>query len=142
MAKESNRPEGVHPSRRIALMSYIVYILRFFNNSLYIGQTNNLKQRLIDHKNRVQRASKFSKENGEFELVYREEYPTRIEAMRREKQLKGWTRAKKEALISENLKLLKRLSRTVKKERCQANPPLGWFFLVVFSEFNNFIYLF
>ena len=48
-------------------------------------------------------------ENGEFELVYQEDYVTRIEVMRREKQLKGWTRAKKEALITGNLELLKKL---------------------------------
>lgn len=34
-----------------------------------------------------------------FELVYQEEYPTLTEAMKREKQLKGWTKAKKEALV-------------------------------------------
>ena len=77
-------------------MSYIVYILRFSNNSLYIGQTNNLQQRLTDHENKATRASKFSKENGEFKLVYQEHYETLLKSMRREKQLKGWTRAKKE----------------------------------------------
>ena len=90
-------------------MSYIVYILRFTNNTLYIGQTNNLEHRLKDHKNKAKRASKFSKENGEFKLVYQEEYKTLLESMRREKQLKGWTRAKKEALITGNLNLLKKL---------------------------------
>ncbi len=90
-------------------MLYNLYILKFRNNSLYIGQTNNLKQRLIDHKNKAERASKFTKENGEFELVYQEEYATQLESMRSEKQLKGWTRAKKEALISGNLDLLKKL---------------------------------
>ena len=62
-----------------------------------------------DHKNKASRSSKFSKDNGEFKLVYQENYPTQLEAMRREKQLKGWIRAKKEALISGNLELLKRL---------------------------------
>lgn len=62
-----------------------------------------------DHENKAQRASKFSKENGDFELVYQEHYETLLESMRREKQLKGWTRAKKEALISGNLELLKKL---------------------------------
>lgn len=90
-------------------MRYCVYFLRFFNNSLYIGQTNNLQQRLKDHKYKATRASKFSKENGKFELVYQEEYQTQLESTRREKQLKGWTRAKKEALISGNLELLKKL---------------------------------
>jgi len=44
-----------------------------------------------------------------FTLVYSEKYSTRKEAMQREAQLKRWTRAKKEALVSENLKLSKRL---------------------------------
>ncbi len=90
-------------------MSYSVYILRFSNNSLYIGQTNNLNQRLKDHKSKTSRASKFSKENGEFKLVYTESYLTLLEAMRREKQLKGWTRTKKEALIKRDLEQLKKL---------------------------------
>ncbi|MBI4028875.1 MAG: GIY-YIG nuclease family protein [Candidatus Blackburnbacteria bacterium] len=88
-------------------MSYTAYILRFSNNSLYIGQTNNINQRLKDHQSKTSRAAKFSKENGEFQLVYSEKYPTLLESMRREKQLKGWTRAKKEALISGNIDLLK-----------------------------------
>jgi len=88
---------------------YAVYILRFLSNSLYIGQTNNLEQRIKDHLNKKDRSSKFSKENGEFKLVYQEEYNSRLDAMRREKQLKGWTRAKKEALISGNKELLKKL---------------------------------
>ena len=90
-------------------MAYTVYILRFSNNNLYIGQTSNLQQRLSDHKNKATRASKFTKDNGEFELVYEEKYKTQFKAMRREKQLKGWTRGKKEALISGNLGLLKSL---------------------------------
>jgi len=90
-------------------MPYIVYILRFSNNSLYIGQTNNLQQRLTDHKNKATRASKFSKENGKFKLVYQEHYETLLKSMRREKQLKGWTRMKKEALINGDLEKLKKL---------------------------------
>jgi putative endonuclease len=90
-------------------MSRVVYILRFSNNTLYIGQTNNLQRRLKDHSSKSTRASKFSKENGSFELVYQEHYNTLLDVMRREKQLKGWSGAKKEALISGNLKLLKKL---------------------------------
>ena len=90
-------------------MSYLVYVLRFSNNSLYIGQTNNIEQRLADHRSKTSRAAKFSKENGEFKLVYSEQHQTLLEAMRREKQLKGWARAKKEALITGNLELLKKL---------------------------------
>ena len=90
-------------------MSFIVYIIRFEDNALYIGQTNNLEQRLKDHLNKKERSSKFSRDHGDFKLVYKEEYQTRLETMRREKQLKGWTRAKKEALICNNIELLKKL---------------------------------
>jgi len=90
-------------------VKYSVYILRFLNNSLYIGQTNNLDQRIRDHHSKTSRASKFSKENGECKLVYSEDYPTLLEAMKREKQLKGWTRVKKEALIKRDLEKLKKL---------------------------------
>ena len=90
-------------------MIYFVYILRFSDNSLYIGQTNNLEQRLKDHLNKKEKSSKFSKERRNFKLVYQENYASRLKSMRREKQLKGWTRAKKEALISGNKELLKKL---------------------------------
>jgi len=99
-------------------MPYTVYILRFSDNALYIGQTNNTEQRIRDHKNKASRSSKFSKDNGEFKLVYQENYPTQLEAMRREKQLKGWIRAKKEALISGNLELLKRLCSLEQSRPC------------------------
>jgi len=88
---------------------YFVYILRFSDNGLYIGQTNNLEERLKNHTEKSSKSSKFSKEHGNFVLAYQEEYNSRLESMRREKQLKGWTRAKKEALIAGNKELLKKL---------------------------------
>jgi predicted GIY-YIG superfamily endonuclease len=42
-------------------------------------------------------------------LVYAEQYATRIDAVKRERQLKRWTRAKKEALVADDRALLKRL---------------------------------
>lgn len=86
-----------------------VYILRSSSNKLYIGQTNNLKSRESQQINKTKKAAKFIKDGKEFHLVYSEEYETRLEAMRREKQLKSWTRAKKEALIKSDLTLLKKL---------------------------------
>lgn len=87
---------------------YYVYILRTSNNNLYIGQTSNLEQRLVEHKQT--KGAKFLRDSGSsFKVVYAETYPTLLEAMRREKQLKGWTREKKEALIAGDLALLKRL---------------------------------
>jgi len=88
---------------------YYLYILRSLDNNLYIGQTNNLEKRIKEHIEHLSKGSKFTKEHIGFKLVYKELFEKRIEAMRREKQLKGWTRAKKEALITNNFDLLKRL---------------------------------
>jgi len=86
-----------------------VYILRSSSRQLYIGQTNNLQVREKQQINKTKKAARFIKNGKEFKLAYSEQYSTRLEAMRREKQLKGWTRAKKEALIKGNLMLLKKL---------------------------------
>ena len=88
---------------------YFVYILRTSSNTLYIGQTNNLDKRIKEHHNKNTKSAKYIKYFYYCELVYTEEYKTRAEVMKRERQLKKWTRAKKEALISRNLELLKKL---------------------------------
>jgi putative endonuclease len=80
-------------------MSYFVYILRTSSNTLYIGQTNNLEKRIKEHKNKSSKSAKYIRYFSSFELVYREKYPTRGEAMQREAQLKKLTRVKKEVLI-------------------------------------------
>lgn len=89
---------------------FYVYFLKDPRGHLYVGQTNNLLVRERQQLSRSTKSAKFVKDNGGlFTLVHYEEYPTRLEAMRREKQLKGWTRAKKEALINKNYTLLKKL---------------------------------
>ena len=90
-------------------MFYFVYILRTSSNTLYIGQTNNLEKRLKEHQNKSGKSAKYVRYFGSVELVYFEKYPTRTKAMQREIQLKKWTKAKKEALITGNLGLLKKL---------------------------------
>ena len=90
-------------------MAYFVYILRTSSNTLYTGQTSNLERRLKDHKEKSSRSAKYIRYFPSFNLVYTETFPSRIEAMRRELQLKKWPKAKKEALISSDSKLLKEL---------------------------------
>ena len=92
-------------------MPYLVYILRSVSDKLYIGQTNNLNARTEQHLTKDWKAAKFTKDDDDFKLVYKEEYATRLEAMRREAQLKGWSRSKKEALIAGDLLQLKYLSK-------------------------------
>lgn len=89
--------------------SFIVYILRTSLNTLYIGQTNNLEKRLQEHKNRNKKSAKYLRLFSSFELVYKEEYATRVDAMRREIQLKNWSKTKKEALIRNDKIKLKKL---------------------------------
>lgn len=89
-------------------MNFFVYILRTSNHKLYIGHTNNPSRRIQDHGNSL--GAKYVKyHGGVFNLIYTEPYPTRAEAMQREKQLKRWTRAKKEGLIAGDFALLKSL---------------------------------
>ncbi|MBM3209552.1 GIY-YIG nuclease family protein [Candidatus Shapirobacteria bacterium] len=90
-------------------MPYFVYFLRSSSNQLYIGQTNNLQSREEQQLSKSSKAVKFVKDGKEFKIVYFEAYSTRKESMNRENQLKGWTRAKKEALIEGDLLLLKKL---------------------------------
>lgn len=93
-------------------MPFFVYILRSSSNQLYIGQTNNLHSREKQHLTKDWKAAKFTKDGDGFKLVYHEEHPSRLEAMKREDQLKGWSRVKKEALINGDLDKLKKLSKS------------------------------
>ena len=80
-------------------MSYFVYILRTSTNTLYTGQTNNLEKRLLEHKNKASKSAKYLRPFSSFELVLKETYKTRKEAMQREVQLKKLSKTKKEILI-------------------------------------------
>lgn len=93
-------------------MPYYVYILCSISNELYIEQTNNLINRKQQQLRKGWKAAKFIRDGNEFQLVYHEEYQSRLEAMRREKQLKGWSREKKEALIRGDVDKLKKLSKS------------------------------
>ena len=77
---------------------YYVYILsNKWDNVLYIGGTNNLERRLYEHKNDL--IDGFTKRYNVHKLVYFETTTDVTAAIKREKQLKGWTREKKDAAI-------------------------------------------
>jgi putative endonuclease len=88
---------------------YYFYILRCSDNSLYCGQTNNLQRRINEHNFDKNKSSKYLRSKTPVKLVYSEEYPTLQLAMKREWQVKKWTKVKKEALVNKNLDLLKKL---------------------------------
>ena len=77
---------------------YYVYMLTNHNNKvMYIGVTNNLKRRLFEHQTGL--VEGFTKKYHVHKLVYYETFGNINNAIEREKQLKGWTRAKKNALV-------------------------------------------
>ena len=90
----------------------IVYILQCSNGENYVGSTNNLERRIIEHQKG--RGCDFTKAHLPVKLVYTEEYSTIDEAYKRERQLHGWSKAKKEALICGDIEKLKQLSKSKK----------------------------
>ena len=66
---------------------FTVYVLQSINTGLrYVGQTGNSTKRLADHNNGL---SRYTKNRGPWILLYKEEYKTRSEAIKREKFLKS-----------------------------------------------------
>jgi putative endonuclease len=77
---------------------YYVYIVTNKNDSvLYIGVTSDLDCRIYEHRERLTEG--FTKQYQATKLIYYEDYPDPLSAIDREKQLKGWRREKKIALI-------------------------------------------
>jgi putative endonuclease len=78
---------------------YFVYILSNASRILYIGVTNDLVRRVYEHKQKVARG--FTARYNVTQLVYFEEAAHPQVAIAREKELKGWRRGRKLALVSE-----------------------------------------
>jgi putative endonuclease len=78
---------------------YYVYLLSNWNNKvLYIGVTNNLERRIIEHKQKL--IPGFTEKYNVNKLVYFEQTEDVMSAISREKQLKKWRREKKNALVN------------------------------------------
>jgi putative endonuclease len=82
------------------MKNYYVYCLSNFNNRvLYIGVTNDLLRRVYEHKHHL--VDGFTAKYNVTRLIYFEQTNDAQSAIRREKQLKGWRREKKENLINQ-----------------------------------------
>ncbi len=90
-------------------MPYYLYILRMSNGQYYIGTTSDLSLRSIRHF--TKQAARTTAVLGADEFLYSETHINRIEAEKRERQIKGWSHAKKTALIKGDFEELKRLSK-------------------------------
>jgi putative endonuclease len=87
-----------------------MYILECANGSYYTGSTHNIEKRLFEHQQGL--GANFTKKRLPVKLVYTEEYDRIDEAFAREKQVQGWRREKKEALIRRDYKSLPMLAST------------------------------
>jgi putative endonuclease len=81
--------------------SFYVYILTNKNKIvLYTGVTNNLKRRLCEHQTHKNHINAFTHKYNCYYLVYYEEHNDIKQAITREKEIKGWMRYKKDAIIT------------------------------------------
>ena len=92
------------------MKSYYVYILKCFDNSYYTGITNNLERRMKEH-NEGLNTTCYTYNKRPLFIVYQSVFNNPNEAIAFEKQIKGWSRKKKEALIIGDIELLKDLSK-------------------------------
>ena len=90
-------------------MSFWVYILRCADNSYYTGHTDNLEGRIAKHQ--TGETQGYTSTRLPVKLVFSEQFPTREEALTCERQIKGWGRNKKEALMRGDWAEVSRLAR-------------------------------
>ena len=96
-------------------MGYM-YILECCDGSVYTGSTKNLEKRLWEHQNMM--GANHTKKRQPVELVYFEEFDRIDEAFYREKQVQGWRRKKKQALIEKKYCELHHLSECQNETHC------------------------
>ena len=82
-------------------MSFWVYILRCVDNCYYTGQTDNLEKRIAEHQTGELRG--YTSPRLPVVLLFSQEFPSREGALAAERQIKGWSRRKKEAFMQRRL---------------------------------------
>jgi putative endonuclease len=87
-----------------------VYILECADDSFYVGVTNNVGRRFIEHSAGIHEEA-YTFRRRPLKLVFCRQFESPMRAIRYEKQLKGWTKAKKVALINGDFELLHELAK-------------------------------
>jgi len=91
-------------------MGFWVYILQCADKSYYTGHTDNIEKRIGEHQ--TGNCDGYTNTRRPVKLVYTDEFPTREEALNHERQIKGWNRKKKEALMRSDWNEISRLSNS------------------------------
>ena len=94
------------------MKDYFVYIVECSDHSFYTGITNNLERRISEHNSDLFKG--FTSKRLPVKLVFSERLLDINQAIKFEKQIKGWTRKKKQALIDGDFELLIKLSNNKK----------------------------
>lgn len=95
------------------MKNYFVYILKCSDDSYYTGVTNNLEKRVYEHQFGIIKG--YTSKRLPSKLVFSERFSDINQAIRFEKQIKGWSRKKKETLIYRDFDLLVYLSNMKNK---------------------------
>lgn len=106
-------------SHAVKMKEYYVYILRCSDGSYYAGVTNDVARRIYEHNNGLDSKS-YTFKRRPLECVYSAEFGDIWEAIAFEKQIKRWSRKKKEALIRGEWQCLPQLAESsyAKRIRC------------------------
>ena len=88
-----------------------VYMLRCSDGSYYTGHTDNLEKRIGEHHS-GHLPGCYTFKRRPLELVYSQGFPSRVEALSAEQQIKGWSRSKKAALINHDWAEISRLAKS------------------------------
>lgn len=89
---------------------FYMYILRCADGSYYVGHANDLEARLAAHQRGL--VPGYTLTRRPVQLMWNEQFESRQDAFERERQVKGWSRAKKEALIAGDWERPKLLARS------------------------------
>ena len=90
-------------------MAFWVYMLKCADGSYYVGHTEDLERRVAEHQSGI--IGGYIRARRPVPLAYAESFPTRLEALAMERRIKGWTRAKKEALAASDWQRISALAR-------------------------------
>jgi putative endonuclease len=97
-------------------MSYIVYILLCSDGSYYTGSTDDIQRRLFEHQEGLSPTA-YTFQRRPVRLVWIEEVETLDDALLHEHQIKGWSRAKKEALIRGDFDAIHEIVKDERRQR-------------------------
>ncbi len=94
---------------------FYVYILKCRDYSYYVGQTDNIEYRISQH--HIGSADGYTSTRKPVQVMFVHEFGTRAKAIDMEQRIKGWSRAKKEALIAQNYEALPGLAKKLNFKR-------------------------